>query len=106
MDFLSLVAAGSQGQFNFPEEMTETMKRYYGADLWRFTKTDGPAKAVSLSGVWNYTNYGVRNMVSTTGALYLGMANPMNLLTNPADEVPEGGWELIQLTIKKNKAKK
>jgi hypothetical protein len=26
------------------------------------------------------------------------MANPMNLLTDPNDDLPEGGWELIELT--------
>ena len=30
--------------------------------------------------------------------LYLGMANPMNLRTDPTDDIPEGGWELISLT--------
>jgi hypothetical protein len=25
------------------------------------------------------------------------MANPMNLLTDPSDGLPEGGWELIKL---------
>jgi hypothetical protein len=30
--------------------------------------------------------------------LYLGMANPMNLLTDPDDSVPEGGWELLSLS--------
>ena len=57
-----------------------------------------PAKPVSLSGVGNYTSYGVRTMVSDD-FLYLGMANPMNLLTDPSDDVPEGGWELIKLSI-------
>ena len=31
-------------------------------------------------------------------ALYLGMANPMNLLTDPNDDLPEGGWELLKLS--------
>jgi hypothetical protein len=30
-------------------------------------------------------------------ALYLGMANPMNLLTDPEGNQPLGGWELIRL---------
>jgi hypothetical protein len=51
---------------------------------------------VSLSGVGNISSYGVRTMVSDD-ALYLGMANPMNLLTDPNDDLPEGGWELIEL---------
>jgi hypothetical protein len=32
-------------------------------------------------------------------ALYLGMANPMNLLTDPLDDKPEGGWELLRLRL-------
>ena len=32
-------------------------------------------------------------------ALYLGMANPMNLLTDPLDDKPEGGWELLRLSL-------
>ncbi len=30
-------------------------------------------------------------------AFYLGTANPMNLMTDLADDEPEGGWELLQL---------
>jgi hypothetical protein len=26
------------------------------------------------------------------------MANPMNLLTDPGDDLPEGGWELLCLS--------
>ncbi|MCX6029955.1 MAG: hypothetical protein NT169_11755 [Chloroflexi bacterium] len=68
----------------------------YGADLYRFVDEWWPAIAVSTAGVGNYTNYGVRNMVTGDG-LYLGMANPMNLMTDPGDAKPEGGWELIGL---------
>ena len=32
----------------------------------------------------------------SSNALYLGTANPMNLLTDPNDGLPEGGWELIR----------
>ncbi|MGA1875255.1 MAG: hypothetical protein ACMUIA_06590 [bacterium] len=71
----------------------------FGADLYRFCSSDTPAIPESLSGVGNYTSYGIRTMVSDD-ALYLGMANPMNLLTNPHDFLPEGGWELIKLTPK------
>ena len=70
---------------------------FYGADLFRFVNAGLPAIAVSTAGVGNYTNYGVRNMV-TGGGLYMGMANPMNLLTDPGDALPEGGWELIGLS--------
>lgn len=51
-----------------------------------------------MNGVGNYSSYGIRNMIGREDGLYLGMANPMNLLTDPFDEKPEGGWELIRLT--------
>jgi hypothetical protein len=50
--------------------------------------------------VGNYANYGIRTMVSTDSALYLGSANPMNLMTDRYDDRPEGGWELIKLLAK------
>jgi hypothetical protein len=68
----------------------------HGADLYRFSSSASPAEAESLDGVGNPTNYGIRTMIAGD-ALYLGMANPMNLLTDPGDELPEGGWELIRL---------
>ena len=64
---------------------------FFGADLFRFSPGDAPAQAVSRQGLGNPTTYGVRTMVSTPSRLYLGMANPMNLLD-------EGGWELLSLS--------
>jgi hypothetical protein len=55
--------------------------------------------AESLNGVDNPSSYGVRTMIADD-ALYLGMANPMNLLTDPADDRPEGGWELLRLALR------
>lgn len=49
----------------------------------------------SLSGVGNYSSYVIRTMVAEEDALFLGMANPMNLQTDSTDDRPEGGWELI-----------
>ena len=69
---------------------------FYGADLWRFRSSTEPALPVSLSGIGNYSNYGIRTMVSGD-TLYFGMANAFNLLTDPGDDLPEGGWELRQL---------
>ena len=69
-----------------------------GADLYRFFDPAYPAIPESLSGVGNYTNYGVRNMLGREDGLYLGTANPMNLLTDPYDDKPEGGWELLRIT--------
>lgn len=66
-----------------------------GADLWRFPAT-GPAVPESIEGVGNYANYGIRTML-VDDALYLGTANPMNLLADPAGDTPQGGWELIRL---------
>jgi hypothetical protein len=97
MDFLYLGAAGVRDRFEFPPEVTATFERFYGADLWAFASRQAPARPVSRSGVGNFTNYGIRTMVATPDALYLGTANPMNLLTDPTDDVPEGGWELISL---------
>jgi len=68
----------------------------FGADLYRFESSASAAVPESLDGLGNHTSYGVRNMVSDD-ALYLGMANPMNLLTDPNDGQPEGGWELLRL---------
>jgi hypothetical protein len=61
----------------------------YGADLWRFNAPYQPAEAVDTTGVGNPLNYGIRNMITSNdgNAMYLGMANPMNLSSL-------GGWEL------------
>jgi hypothetical protein len=69
----------------------------FGADLLRFPSPSAPAIAESTSGLGNLTNYGIRTMLSD-GALYLGSANPMNLLTDRPSNRPQGGWELLQLT--------
>jgi hypothetical protein len=71
----------------------------YGADLWVFEKPHGAAKPVDTTGLGNYLNYGIRTMATDQSAIYLGMANPMNLRTDPGDDVPEGGWELIRLPV-------
>ena len=68
-----------------------------GADLYHFPSAGSAALAESLNGVGNPSTYGVRTMIADD-ALYLGMANPMNLLTDPLDDKPEGGWELLRLT--------
>ncbi len=75
----------------------EEMATTEGADLFFFPFPDAPAFPESLGGLDNYTSYGVRNMLSIDGFVYAGMANPMNLLTDTTDDVPEGGWELIRL---------
>jgi hypothetical protein len=97
MDFLYLAGALVGDTLEVPEVITEAFEHFAGADLWRFDSSCHPARPESLSGVGNISSYGVRTMVSDD-ALYLGMANPMNLLTDPNDDLPEGGWELIELT--------
>jgi hypothetical protein len=70
----------------------------FGADLFYFPSAASPAFPESISGIGNYTNYGIRTMTLGTQSLFIGTANPMNLMTNPLDSLPEGGWELIELT--------
>ncbi len=83
--------------FDVPDDLLANVE--YGADLWFFPDSGSPAYPESKAGVGNFTSYGIRNMLSSD-ALFLGMANPMNLLTDPFDQLPEGGWELIKLTPK------
>ena len=71
-------------------------KEVWGADLWRISSSDSAAVAESLDGLGNYLNYGIRNVLSD-GAFYLGTANPMNLMTDLGDKLPEGGWELHKM---------
>ena len=69
----------------------------YGGDLWMFPSTEEKAEPISTTGLGNYLNYGIRNMVVDGDGLYIGMANPMNLRTDTSGDVPQGGWELIKL---------
>jgi len=75
-------------------------KSDFGADLYVFPSSTQGAVALYNDGVDNYSSYGIRTMI-TGGALYLGMANSLNLMTDPKDNKPESGWELIR--IKKRK---
>uniref|UniRef100_A0A832A4P1 Uncharacterized protein n=1 Tax=Desulfacinum infernum TaxID=35837 RepID=A0A832A4P1_9BACT len=68
----------------------------WGADLWRFDSAEAGAVAESLGGIGNYLNAAVRNLLADD-ALYVGTGNTSNLATDPRDDVPEGGWELIRL---------
>jgi hypothetical protein len=96
-DFLYVGAAEIRDQFEFPEKITTLFEQFYGADLWVFPTSHQKALPLSRNGVGNYANYGIRTMVSTDSALYLGSANPMNLMTDRYDDRPEGGWELIKV---------
>ncbi len=70
-----------------------------GADLWYFPSANSPALPESMDGMGNPSSYGIRTVLSDASGFYLGMANPMNLLTDP-DAGPVGGWELIKLVAK------
>lgn len=67
-----------------------------GADLWYFPTPDAPALPESLDGLGNPATYGIRTMAATSDTLYLGTANPMNLLSDP-ESSELGGWELVSL---------
>ena len=70
---------------------------FFGADLFRFPDADTPAEAVSRQGAGNPASYGIRTMLPTDDRLFLGMANPMNLLADGLPDAPQGGWELRAL---------
>jgi hypothetical protein len=99
-DFLYLGAAFVRDEIEFPEKITKLFEQFYGADVWVFPAKNTKAQPLSRNGVGNYANYGIRTMVSTPSALYLGSANAMNLMTDRYDDRPEGGWELIKLFAK------
>jgi len=61
-----------------------------GADLWRFPGRNRRALPVSVDGLGNTRNYGVRRMEERNGRIFVGTANPFNL-------DPAGGPELIEL---------
>lgn len=47
----------------------------------------------SFDGLGNSYNYGIRTLLTEEpGTLYIGTANPFNLVT-------EGGWELIKIDL-------
>jgi hypothetical protein len=79
------------------QNKTPANDRGCGGDLWCFNDGSSPAVAISKEGCGNFANHGIRNMLSHSTGLYLGMSNGMNLLTNPNDNLPEGGWELLRL---------
>jgi len=99
MDWLYLggVIAESLG-VDIPQSIHDLAKHFDGADLHSFVSLDLPALPVSLNGLGNYLNYGLRTMVADD-FLYLGTANPMNLETDSGPNVPQGGWELYKLRI-------
>jgi len=65
----------------------------YGADWFKMTSATAAGTLVSVDGLGNSYNYGIRTSTIVGGLLYLGTANPMNLATKSGK--PQGGWELI-----------
>ena len=85
-----------------PTGLFDNLGQYvFGADMLRMTSATAPGVLESINGLGNYANYGLRNMVSTPGGLYVGTANPMNLMVGPGHTVRSqgvGGYELLKLT--------
>jgi hypothetical protein len=74
----------------------------FGGDLWRIPAgTTTGAVAEDLTGQGNNANCGIRTMLSDSQKLYLGTANPMNLMMNKENNKHLGGWELIEMKSKK-----
>lgn len=97
--YLASTLSADPGFSSFLPSMISSMANdNKGADLWHFMTPGSMAIPASSYGVGNNTNYGIRTMIVTNNGndLYLGSANPMNLLTDPNQ--PLGGWELIRLT--------
>ena len=67
-----------------------------GGDLWAFSGPGQAAVAIDTEGYGNPSNHGARNLVSTPFGLFIGTANSSNLLTDPHDDLPDGGWELLR----------
>jgi hypothetical protein len=67
-----------------------------GGDLYVFNDANSAAVPLSTEGCGNPANHGVRNMLSHSTGLYLGMSNSQSLLTDGTGGVPVGGWELLR----------
>jgi hypothetical protein len=99
LDFGAASIAGTDAD-TIPDEVIEAARKFEGADLLRIHNPNEPAYVVSLNGVGNFSNYGVRNMLQVGSQLYIGTANPFNLLNPPTNANYDnqlGGWELLHL---------
>jgi hypothetical protein len=79
----------------------EAAHNFEGADLYSISNNKSPAATVSFNGLGNFANYGIRNMITVGSDMYIGTANPFNLLTDPNDTFYNGklgGWELYDFT--------
>ncbi|MBN1268608.1 MAG: hypothetical protein JXB04_03395 [Kiritimatiellae bacterium] len=88
MDFSYLIADLIE-DLGLGEDPTDLSISDPGADLIMFHSAKQAGQAISKDGLDNFANYGVRTMLVSDG-LYLGTANPMNLM-------PQGGWELHRI---------
>jgi hypothetical protein len=84
---------------NWPENSIQntTPDNTPGADLFRFSDSNTPAFYEVWDGFGNPGNAGIRTMLSSDDALYIGTAGAANLVTDPNQP---GGWKLIKLTVK------
>lgn len=84
------------GTFDSSILLTSDPDNPYGADIYRFSDLSSGAEPLSLDGLGNSLNYGIRNMISDEDGqdgddgLYIGTANPFNIASG-------GGWELLKL---------
>ena len=94
MDFAFLLAGLTDqidlGGFDLPDWLAIS-----GSDLYRIASSSADAVPESIDGMENFANYGIRTVISDD-ALYLGTANPINLLQD-GDGKNMGGWELLKL---------
>ncbi len=69
-----------------------------GGDIWVFESVDAPATPVTTDGIGNPFTYGFRTAVELEGRLFIGSANPYNLVQQNAAPyfVRGGGWELLE----------
>ncbi|MEO0424834.1 MAG: hypothetical protein AAF184_21030 [Pseudomonadota bacterium] len=69
-----------------------------GGDLWVFDSVEAPATPVTTQGADNPFNYGFRTAVEIDGRLFIGSANPYNLVlpNAPPYFTRGGGWELLE----------
>ncbi len=78
--------------FPLPQHPDQSL---WGAELWRFDNVNSYPAAESLSGIGNYLNTAVRNMIADD-AIYVGTGNTNNLATVDASGL-RGGWEVLRL---------
>jgi hypothetical protein len=65
-----------------------------GGDLLVLDSSSQPVQSASRTGIGNVCSFGLRDMVSDGDTLLIGTATCANLLTDPYDNLAEGGWEL------------